>query len=512
MRGDADTLAVRAKYHDDDVHLNRLPHSTTARAVFEALEDTRLETLGKRDYIGVGHNIALKQDRRLHDLLTGSSQELQLADIVKLMARQELMGYTPPARAAAALDAIKPWVQTKAGSSLRKLPQLIHDQEKFARLARQIIEELELELSGETDQEEQNQEDGEQPNPQNDQENQQHQDQGNSDAKPDEKQQQHETPQNMSERDDRDAAGDQKSLQSVPMPSLPLSKLWETVPSGVYRAYATEFDEIVEAQNLGDAEERLRLRQLLDQYLSQVPPLVTQLANRLQRRLLAQQSRSWNFDLDEGLLDSGRLARVVANPSIPLAYKMEKDTDFRDTVVTLLLDNSGSMRGRPITIAALSADILARTLERCGVKVEILGFTTRSWKGGQPYEKWIMDGKPMNPGRLNDLRHIIYKSADTPWRRARVNLGVMLREGLLKENIDGEALLWAHGRLLSRPEQRKILMVISDGAPVDDVTTSANSGSYLEQHLREVIHWIEGRSPVELTAIGIGHRQNNSQE
>ena len=273
----------------------------------------------------------------------------------------------------------------------------------------------------------------------------------------------------------------------------------------MYRPYTVEFDEVIEASELCDTEELARLRHHLDQQLAHLQGVIGRLANRLQRRLMAKQSRSWEFDLEEGLLDAGRLSRVVVNPMHPLSYKHEKETEFRDTVVSLLIDNSGSMRGRPITVAAMSADILARTLERCGVKVEILGFTTRAWKGGQSRERWLAEGKPPNPGRLNDLRHIVYKGADAPWRRARRSLGLMLREGLLKENIDGEALLWAHSRLVARPEQRQILMVISDGAPVDDSTLSVNPGNYLERHLRDVIEWMETRSNVELTAIGIGH-------
>ena len=272
-----------------------------------------------------------------------------------------------------------------------------------------------------------------------------------------------------------------------------------------YRVFTTAHDEIANAADLCDAEELTRLRAYLDHQLQSLQGAVSKLANRLQRRLMAQQNRSWSFDLEEGVLDTARLTRVITDPTAPLSFKQEEDSEFRDTVVTLLLDNSGSMRGRPITVAATCADILARTLERCGVSVEILGFTTRAWKGGQSREKWLKDGKPANPGRLNDLRHIIYKSADSPWRRARNNLGLMMREGLLKENIDGEALLWAHKRLLGRPEQRKILMMISDGAPVDDSTLSVNPGNYLERHLREVIMSLESRPDVELTAIGIGH-------
>ena len=272
-----------------------------------------------------------------------------------------------------------------------------------------------------------------------------------------------------------------------------------------YCSYTDEFDEFIDATELCDAEELGRLRAYLDQQLSNMQGVVARLANRLQRRLLAKQNRSWEFDLEEGMLDAGKLARVVTNPLLPLSFKLELDMDFRDTVVTLLIDNSGSMRGRPITVAAMCADILARTLERCNVKVEILGFTTRAWKGGQSREKWLREGKPAAPGRLNDLRHIIYKGADAPWRRARRGLGLMMREGLLKETIDGEGLIWGHNRLVYRPEQRRILMVISDGAPVDDSTLSVNTGNYLEKHLRGAIGWIENQSPVELIAIGIGH-------
>jgi cobaltochelatase CobT len=285
-------------------------------------------------------------------------------------------------------------------------------------------------------------------------------------------------------------------------PQLPFSSLSN---EDFYKVSTNQFDEEISAEDLCDTEELTRLRNYLDKQLTNVQGVVARLANRLQRRLMAKQNRSWDFDLEEGVLDTSRLMRIIIDPMYPLSFKVEQDTKFRDTVVTLLLDNSGSMRGRPITVAATCADILARTLERCGVKVEILGFTTKAWKGGQAREKWLASGKPANPGRLNDLRHIIYKSADQPWRRARRNLGLMMREGLLKENIDGEALIWAHNRLLARPEQRRIMMVISDGAPVDDSTLSVNSGNYLERHLRQVIADIEGRSPIELIAIGIGH-------
>jgi cobaltochelatase CobT len=288
-------------------------------------------------------------------------------------------------------------------------------------------------------------------------------------------------------------------------PVTPQRRNWDQLPQSDYKIWSTKFDETITATELADEEELNRLRAYLDQQLSNLQSVVTKLANRLQRRLMAQQNRSWDFDQEEGMLDAARLARVIVSPGSSLSYKIERETDFRDTVVTLLIDNSGSMRGRPISIAAISADILARTLERCGVKTEILGFTTRAWKGGQAREDWLAAGRQPMPGRLNDLRHIIYKKADEPWRHAKRNLGLMMREGLLKENIDGEALLWAHNRLIARAEDRRILMVISDGAPVDDSTLSVNHGGYLEQHLRKVIEMIETRSPVQLVAIGIGH-------
>jgi cobaltochelatase CobT len=303
--------------------------------------------------------------------------------------------------------------------------------------------------------------------------------------------------------DDQAEGGDGEQEGMLPVrPNRPPTEL---TPGFDYKAWTTDFDEVIAADELCDPDELVRLRAYLDQQLLSLQGAMTKLANRLQRRLMAQQSRSWDFDQEEGMLDAARLARVVVSPAHSLSYKIERETEFKDTVVSLLIDNSGSMRGRPISIAAISADIMARTLERCGVKTEILGFTTRAWKGGQARESWLAAGRPQLPGRLNDLRHIVYKSADAPWRRARTSLGLMMREGLLKENIDGEALLWAHSRLIARPEDRKILMVISDGAPVDDSTLSVNSGSYLEKHLRQVIGWIEGKSPVQLVAIGIGH-------
>ena len=407
-------------------------------------------------------------------------------------------------------------VESAAGRDFQKLRESLGNQEAFARAARQLIRDLKLgdesaDLQDEDDQESQDQEnaDGQSNETGDDQsdssETHGYGAQGEETEDASEQEDASETVADQAQTEMQMGSGDEEEPGRAERPWLPPGALSNEPLGQQYHAYTVKFDEIVDADQLCDAEELGRLRNHLDQQLSHLQGVIGKLANRLQRRLMAQQNRSWEFDLDEGTLDAARLARIVANPMHALSFKKEKETNFRDTVVSLLIDNSGSMRGRPITVAAMSADILARTLERCGVKVEILGFTTRAWKGGQSREQWLAAGKPANPGRLNDLRHIIYKPADAPWRRARKNLGLMLREGILKENIDGEALLWAHNRLLPRTEERKIMMVISDGAPVDDSTLSVNPGNYLERHLRDVIDWIETRSPVELIAIGIGH-------
>jgi cobaltochelatase CobT len=405
------------------------------------------------------------------------------------------------------------WIEEKAGADLDALGLAIDDQAAFAALASKLLRDLEL-VEGDLDPDQDpdaSDSDGDEDDKSGEGEDETEEEPGGAEGDADVRVEQGEAGEDEGEQDSfeedlseaEDGLGEEGEEGVLPTrPNRPLSDL---PPSFDYRTYTTRYDELVEAVELCDDEELGRLRAYLDQQLVHLQSAVTKLANRLQRRLMAQQSRSWEFDQEEGLLDAARLARVIVNPAHSLSYKVERDTEFRDTVVSLLIDNSGSMRGRPISIAAISADILARTLERCGVKVEILGFTTRAWKGGQSREKWLADGRPPSPGRLNDLRHIVYKNADEPWRRARKNLGLMMREGLLKENIDGEALLWAHNRLIGRPEERRILMVISDGAPVDDSTLSVNSGTYLERHLRQVIGWIEARSPVELIAIGIGH-------
>ena len=515
-RGFADAAALRLRHHDEKVHRRGAPADETARAVFDAAEQARVEALGARGMAGVRANLAQLTAMRLRtDPLTRARNrdEVPLASAIGLIVRERLTGEAPPEEAQAGLALVADWIEEKAGGDLDALGLALDDQSAFASLVGKVLRDLELvEGEPESDLDPEQSEEGEggdEAEGGDDQEPDQDEGTGEGQAEIRGEQEEAGDDQDVSDRyedqsaDASEGFGDDGEEGAVPVrPNRPLSDL---PPEFDYHVFTQQYDEMVEATALCDEEELGRLRAYLDQQLVHLQSAVTKLANRLQRRLMAQQSRSWDFDQEEGLLDAARLARVIVNPAHSLSYKAERETEFRDTVVTLLLDNSGSMRGRPISIAAICADILARTLERCGVKVEILGFTTRAWKGGQSREKWLSEGRPPHPGRLNDLRHIVYKQADEPWRRARRNLGLMMREGLLKENIDGEALLWAHNRLIGRVEERKILMVISDGAPVDDSTLSVNSGTYLERHLRQVIGWIEGRSPIELIAIGIGH-------
>ena len=517
VRGLADSYALRIANHNDKVHSHYQPQGKNARAVFEAVEQARIEALGANAMPGMKTNLAAMMDDRYRkkDVARYTDRkDAPLDEAVALLVREKLTGEIPPEGARTMVDLWRPWIEEKASSQIAHLMESIHDQAAFARMSRDIIAALDMgdELGEDPDQSDENDENNEpeeesgerQETPEGEEQESSQQSmeemqdaEGESEAAETDAQQM-----DVDEQQD-DQEGEEESDGEEPWrPQLPFSSLSN---EDFYKVFTNQFDEEISAEDLCDAEELTRLRNYLDKQLSSMQGVVARLANRLQRKLMAQQNRSWDFDLEEGVLDAARLTRVVIDPMHPLSFKVEQDTEFRDTVVTLLLDNSGSMRGRPITVAATCADILARTLERCGVKVEILGFTTRAWKGGQSREKWLAANKPPNPGRLNDLRHIIYKSADTPWRRARRNLGLMMREGLLKENIDGEALIWAHNRLLARTEQRRILMVISDGAPVDDSTLSVNSGNYLEKHLRQVIHDIEQRSPVELIAIGIGH-------
>lgn len=516
VRGAADSIALRLRHSDSAVHLKSMPSGETAGAIFEAVEQARVEALGCRYRAGVAANISAALEERYrrqgYQHIQGRD-DATLPEAVRLILREKLTGAAPPPAAANLVAEWRPIIEAKAGSDLGRLSDLLRDQQAFARVARHLISNLQPDVSDENpDRDAEDDDDGsESEGDDNDEQSAEGEEDSSSGAftpmQGDPSGEMNEEGMDQGAEGDTEEALPSGAESDQGNPGNRARPNWDESLDGgpVYHAFTTKFDEIVDAADLCDGEELAKLRQQLDQQLQHLQPVVARLANRLQRKLLAKQTRAWDFDLEEGLLDTGRLARVVTNPAHALSFKRERDTDFRDTVVSLLIDNSGSMRGRPITIAAMSADILARTLERCGVKVEILGFTTRMWKGGQSREHWVGMGKSANPGRLNDLRHIIYKNADAPWRRARKNLGLMLREGILKENIDGEALLWAHDRLLARSEHRRILMVISDGAPVDDSTLSVNPGNYLEQHLREAIALIETRSPVELVAIGIGH-------
>lgn len=506
-RGEADAAALRLAHHDERAHRRLAPKGADAQALFAALENVRCEAIGARALKGVGDNLAAALDKSISDRgLDKGDDAPHLAEAAVLLVRERLMARPSPKSASRILDYWREEVERRAGAALDRLAanEDLSDQAAFARLARNMIRDLHLDEEGGEDKGEEKSEGEENQDEQ--QESSQDDENGVADLPEDglsESSDEQEgdsefTEEQLEQAEDSDGAAENAKISSI-------RARFEGDSGEVYRAYTTQYDEIADASELCDVEELARLRRTLDRQLENFHTVVARLANKLQRKLLAQQNRSWDFDLEEGVLDAARLSRVVVDPMQPLSYKQEREHEFRDTVVTLLIDNSGSMRGRPITIAAICADILARTLERCGVKVEILGFTTRAWKGGEAREKWVRDGRPARPGRLNDLRHVIYKAADAPWRRARTSLGLMMKEGLLKENIDGEALLWAHDRLMGRPEARRILMVISDGAPVDDTTSSANGGAYLERHLRDVIARIENRSPVELLAIGIGH-------
>ncbi len=516
-RGVGDSLALRKACHDDAIHNTMAPRGDEAREIFDAIEQARVDAIGANRMAGVAENLqAALSDRCTKANYQGitSREQAPLHEALALLVRERLTGQAVPESAGAVADLWRGWVEEKAGADMDNLGAVLEDQQKFARLVRDMLAHMEVaeEFGDEQEQADQQEETSDDDQPRSDEENEQNsEEEAGSESAPAEESdaaddQMDEGDMDGAEMSEEDMIDDQDDDAETPgetrRPNMPFDDLGQKVD---YDVYTTDFDEIIAADELCDEAELERLRGFLDKQLSHLQGVVGRLANRLQRRLMAQQNRAWEFDLEEGYLDSARLPRMIIDPMQSLSFKMERDTRFRDTVVTLLIDNSGSMRGRPITVAATCADILARTLERCGVKVELLGFTTKAWKGGQARERWLADGKPATPGRLNDLRHIVYKSADAPWRRARRNLGLMMREGLLKENIDGEALIWAHNRLLGRPEQRRILMMISDGAPVDDSTLSVNPGNYLERHLRAVIEEIETRSPIELLAIGIGH-------
>ena len=514
VRGHADSIALKLACHDPSIHRKLVPGGQQARAVFDAVEQARVEAIGARRMSGVANNLSAMLDDRFHrgkfDEVTDRA-DAPIEEAVALMVRERLTGHSPPPAARKLVELWRPLIEDRAGRDLDRLERLIENQSRFGDAIHDLLDALDMGEDRSTADEEEGEEGEQERRKDQSGEEGEGADADDTQTRVDEAE--------MSGEDMADTSAeaaealsaetaDDAEMGDAETPAEPRRQRrhGQNEPRGPdYRPFVTRHDETIAAEELCEPEELDRLRSYLDKQLSHLQGVVARLANRLQRRLMARQSRAWEFDLEEGVLDPARLSRIIVDPLHPLSFKREKDTTFRDTVVTLLLDNSGSMRGRPITVAATCADILARTLERCGVKVEILGFTTRAWKGGQSREAWLAAGKPANPGRLNDLRHIIYKSADAPWRRARKNLGLMMREGLLKENIDGEALDWAHKRLLARSEQRKILMMISDGAPVDDSTLSVNPGNYLERHLRWVIEEIETRSPVELLAIGIGH-------
>ncbi len=514
-RGTADALALHRKYHDVDTHARYAPPGDMARDLYEAMETARCEAMGARDMPGTAGNIDAKIGnealRRGYDQITQAS-EAPLATAAGYLIRHLATGRDMPQGAQNVMDLWRGFIEEQAGDTLESLQEQLTDPAGFARFARQVISDLGYgdQLGDDPDLKDENQEEEAEEDPQDEQDPDSTGQDDDQDADADPEQSQEDQQDQSQAQVSADDMADEDMAEDAEMPEGE-APLEPPAPQPIsdadpdYRVFMSDHDEEIAAEDLAEPVELERLRDYLDQQLEPLKGAVSRLANKLQRRLQAQQNRSWEFDREEGILDAGRLARVVANPTTPLSFKVEKDTEFRDTIVTLLLDNSGSMRGRPISIAAICADVLARTLERCNVKVEILGFTTRAWKGGLAREAWLNDGRPQQPGRLNDLRHIIYKRADAPWRRSRDNLGLMMKEGLLKENIDGEALEWAHRRMVNRREARKILMVISDGAPVDDSTLSVNPANYLEKHLRDVIAMVEKRKVVELLAIGIGH-------
>ncbi len=516
-RGTADAYALRTRFHNETVHNRYMPTGHEAREIYEVMATARCEAVGARAMPGTAGNIEAKLEAEALALgydQVQSFKEVPMATALSYYLRHVATGRDMPPAVNHAMEQWKTMIEERSGDTFDNIGEKMSDQADFAKFARQLIDDLGYgdqlgedpdDMDPDDSGEDAEQDEQEQTDPDTDTGDTADQEDGE-DQQPEDSEQsmdQQQAQVSMDDSEESEEAQEAESPDGEPPLQPPVPPISDADPN--YEVFTTAFDEEVLAEDLAEPAELERLRAYLDQQLEPLKGAVSRLANKLQRRLQAQQNRSWSFDMEEGLLDAGRLARVISNPTTPLSFKVEQDTEFRDTVVTILLDNSGSMRGRPISIAAICADVLARTLERCQVKCEILGFTTRAWKGGQSREDWLQNGRPEAPGRLNDLRHIIYKSADAPWRRSRPNLGLMMKEGLLKENIDGEALEWAHKRMMARPEARRILMVISDGAPVDDSTLSVNSASYLEKHLRDVIAMIEKRRAVELTAIGIGH-------
>ena len=507
LRGTSDTFALRTRFHDETMHRSNRPHAGTAQEVYDAIEDARVACIGSYLMKGVANNLHanLAQhcvNNNYQDI--DNQSEAPLSEALGMLIRERLTGRKPPPGGDVVLDLWRSHLEHSLAADLDELDALLFDQEAFTELAHRMIADLGLSdeygedsAGGEAEEEGEQEEEPQSESGEESAEQDMSGDSDLSDAI------EGEVPMDMDAIDTAEMEGDEDDPGAPP--ELTAEKNWIRPKESNYKAFTTQFDETVFAAELCDPAELERLRGVLDKHLQNSQIVISKLANRLQRKLMAQQNRTWEFDLDEGMLDTSKLTSIIMDPFQPLAFKQEKDMNFRDTVVSLLIDSSGSMRGRSITIAAVCADILGRTLERCSVKVEILGFTTRAWRGGQSRELWLQKGKQTQPGRLNDLRHIIYKAADLPWRRCRSNLGLMMREELLKENIDGEALLWAHNRIVGRPEDRKILMVISDGLPVDNSTLLVNPSNFLEQHLKYAIDQIENQSPVELVAIGIGH-------
>ncbi len=511
-RGEADKIALWLAHHNEKIHFKFVPNSSLGKKIFEAAEKTRVESIGSNNFDGIKYNLnnLFEKDYLNKSYSSKTNEDEVIVDTVSIILREALTGQKNTNSLPKSISLLKQKISPKVLNLIKSLQEFENDQTQYALSTNKLIRALKNDLGDLIDSDEIDDGDNNQENLQGNDDNQDNnqtmEDKETSGEYSDSDKSEIEADALRSEEENSLETGVEETIDSdSPSGERKEANYSKTNEDQEYKIFTSKYDEIIEASDLCDVEELERLRIMLDRHLDNLTNIIGKLANKLQRKLMAWQNRTWEFDLEEGILDSGKLYRVVTNPLSPLSYKQEQDTKFKDTIVTLLLDNSGSMRGRPITIAAVTADILARTLERCGVKVEILGFTTKAWKGGQSRESWQSDGKPKFPGRLNDLRHIIYKSADVPWRRSKKCLGLMLREGILKENIDGEALVWAHDRLISRSEDRKILMVISDGAPVDDSTLSSNNGNYLEKHLRKTIKTIEEKSTIQLIAVGIGH-------
>ena len=504
LRAETDSEALKRKFSDKNIYQKNIPHNSSCRLLYNISEKIRYEMLGTKMLKGISKNL---KDNYSHKIILKRKDQLKSKDNVKIAEAFELymlknfLGIKLNSLSKKILSFWEKDFQSSFDEHLSYLNNNLENQEVYNSKFSEILQQMEI-FNSENDDEKQDKQENENNN--NNNQDNQNQTQGEDEKKQQDKDQNGldaDCDLNEFRMDEQlvDTDSEEQSSENI------IQKINPNIRNKEYNIFTTEFDEIAKAETLEAAEEILKLRKNLDQQLVGFQDLVTRLANKLQRQLLAKQNRSWEFDLEEGLLDSSKLPRIIIDPYNSLSFKKEKDLEFKDTVVTLLIDNSGSMRGRPITIAALCADILSRTLERCSVKVEILGFTTKNWKGGNSREEWNKRGKRKNPGRLNDLRHIIYKSADIHWRQSKKNLGLMLKEGLLKENIDGEAITWAFNRIKKRKEERKILMVISDGAPVDDSTLSVNSGDFLEKHLKKIVKFIENKSDVEILAIGIGH-------